>query len=344
MTKILITADLDKKRILSKFQDSFDIEFAGYADNYVMLSPEELQQKCESIDILISEFDTIDEKVFNVAKKLKLIICCRGGVSTVVDLSCAKKHGVVVCNNIGRNQVACAEMTITFLLDLLRHVSQTNQLIHNRVLTPQKSDMPKEYRDSLWGLDKSSPYVTYRSQRRRDITLGLIGYGHVGKTVAKFAKDLDINVIATSPSLLSNRPETCDVEIVELDELLKRSDFVSLHASGNPDRKPIMTGREFSLMKKTAYFINTARGYLIDENALISALENGDISGAALDVVNQEPILPDNPLLNTPNLILTPHIGGSSYDTIIRGTDMVIEALDDWISGKPLRHNVLSNV
>ena len=189
--KVLVTADIDKKRLLTKFGDKFDIEFAGYAEGYSMLSPREFIKRVEGIDILISEFDTITSDVFQSAKKLKLIICCRGGVSTVVDLGEAKKHDVVVCNNIGRNQMACAEMTIAFILDLLRNVSKTNQLIHNREITPNESNMPEEYQDSLWGLNKTSPYVVYRAPRRKDVTIGLIGYGHVGKTVAKIAKALE---------------------------------------------------------------------------------------------------------------------------------------------------------
>lgn len=334
--KALVTAELlfDNLKI---FEKVIDFEFSGYGNRHSMLPPEELKEKCKDIDILITEFDTINENIINSAQKLKLIICCRSGVTTVVDLDATRKKGIMVCNNVGRNKVATSEFTIGLIIDLLRNISKTNRLIHERILTSYQSNMPKEYKDSLWGLNATSPYVTYRGPSFSEVILGIIGYGCVGQMVAKKAEDLGMKVIIANHTSIKDK-EIRYGKVVDQDELLQTADVISIHASGNANKVPLISEREFQLMKKTAYLVNTARGYLVDENALVDALNTGKIQGAALDVTINEPLPPTSQLLGVPNLILTPHIAGSSSDTQFTGTKMVIETLKDYLCGIKPEH------
>lgn len=336
--RALVTAELIFDDLLV-FNNKIEFEFTGYGVTHTMLSPREFMDKCRDVDILITEFDTINEDVLNSAKNLKLIICCRGGVSTVVDIGAATKRGILVCNNPGRNKIATAEFTIALILDLWRNISITNQLIHEDILQRHATKMPIEYGDSLWGLDEKSPYVVYRGDSYNKLTLGIIGYGNVGKLVAQKAIMLGMHVlIADYPSL--DKASMVGVDVLEQDELLKKADVVTIHASKSKNNSPLIGEHELKLMKNSAYLINTSRGFLVDEKALISALQSGNIKGAALDVAQQEPLPINSELLTVPNLILTPHIAGSTRDTLRTGTQMAIDALKDYLCGIKPPHSI----
>jgi D-3-phosphoglycerate dehydrogenase len=337
--KALVTAEIIKEELL-KLQDAIDFQFDGYCVDHKMLDPEEFKKKCEDVDVIISEFDTISEEVLFSAKNLKLIICCRAGVNTVIDLDAAKRRGVMVCNNVGRNASSAADFTIALILDLVRNISKTNQLIHDRVLTTSKKTMPLEYQDSLWGLSGDSPYIEFRGRSLSNMTLGLVGFGCVGQLVAKRAHMFGMRVIISDPNVDSSTIPK-GIERVNFETLLKRSDIVSLHCSGNPQLKHMISFEEFKMMKGSAYFINIARGNLVNEEALLQALNNGYIKGAALDVISSEPMPPDHPLLEAKNLIITPHIAGSSTETQYEGTRMVIDALKNFLQGIPPKNCII---
>ncbi len=322
---VLVTAELNKT-VLDEMSTVFHFTYAGYGKDYTMLTHQELKELVKDKDILISEFDTVDDDIFSNSH-LKLVICCRGGVSTVVDLKSAKKHNVIVCNNLGRNKESSANFTIALLLDLIKNISITNHMVHTDKVKDLIRPMPKEYGDSLWGLDEFSPYVKYRSPALTEITVGIIGFGQVGSTVAAKLDAMGIKWIATT------RKPVDDPRFVDLDTLLKASDVVTLHVSGNAEKRPILGIDDIRKMKPTAYLINTSRGYLLDEDDLYTALKTGLIRGAAVDVLLHEPISLDNKLLELDNLIITPHIAGSSKDTVNRGTNMVVEALMGYVRG-----------
>ena len=307
----------------------FDFRFYGFGSNHKMLTKDELLNVCMGVDILITEFDMVGEDIFNKTS-IKLVICCRAGVSTVIDLESARKHGVIVCNNVGRNRESTAEFTVCLILDLIRNISITNSLVHGSVeqLQSLRGQMPPEYGDSLWGLDRKSPYVVYRGKSIKDTVVGIVGFGQVGKTVYSILTTLGAKCLVCSRSLSDK-----SIEQVDLDTLLSESDVVTLHISGNKEKKPLITSRELSLMKDSAFLVNTSRGYIVCEDDLVTALRNRTIKGAALDVLTKEPIDIDNPLLKLDNCIITPHIAGSSEDTIRCGTEMVINALIGYTRG-----------
>ncbi|MBE6797441.1 MAG: hypothetical protein E7531_03790 [Ruminococcaceae bacterium] len=330
--KALVTAELIPS-FLECFKEKIDFEFAGYALTHDVMPREELKEKIKDIDILICEYDTIDKEIFDCAKQLKIIFCCRGGVKTVIDLEVAAERGIIVCNNGGRNASAVSDLVMAFMLDMTRNVTLTSNLIHNRVITTDVKSKPDEYRDTVWGLDNNSPFIKYRGKSLNHMTLGLIGCGFAGKLVARKAMAFGMKVIVYDPYIkLGSLPQK--VEMVEFDELLNKADIISLHCALTPQTKDMFGAEQFAKMKQGAFFINTARGELVDEDALISALNSDHLAGAAIDVTRVEPIADNSPLLDAKNLIITPHIGGSSYDVQVVGTNMVVDDLKAWLKGK----------
>ena len=174
------------------------------------------------------------------------------------------------------------------------------------------------------------------------MTLGLVGFGCVGKLVAKRAAAFDMKVIAYDPYVdATTVPE--NVELVDFDTLLAKSDIISLHCVVTPETKNMFDKETFARMKQGSYIINSARGGLLVEEDLVEALNSGKLAGAALDVTQQEPIPSNSNLLTAKNLIITPHIAGSSYDVQVCGTRMVCEALEDWLNGVRPRNCVVYN-
>ena len=278
------------------------------------------------------EYDTIDTDILSAARKLKLIVCCRGGVGSVVDIEAAKHCGVVVCNTAGRNADAVADLTIGYILDLTRNITKTSNLIHSGVLAGGGSGKPLEYKDTVWGLGNDSPFIRYRGRSINRMTLGVVGFGNAGRTLAKKAALLGMKVSAYSPHILAaNIPSY--VVASSFDKLVAESDIVSVNCTLNAETRDMFNASVFASMKKDAYFINTSRGEIVVEEDLVAALKSETIAGAALDVTRKEPIPSNSPLIGAPNLIVTPHLGGSSDDVQRQGTEMVIQALWAWRNG-----------
>ncbi len=330
--KALVTAEVIPE-LLEQFSDKIDFEFAGYSIDHNVLPRNELKEKVKDIDILICEYDTIDAEIFDCAENLKIILCCRGGVKTVIDLDKAMERRIIVCNNRGRNASAVSDLVMGFMLDMTRNISLTNSLIQNKVITTDVKSKPNEYKDTVWGLDNNSPFIRFRGKSLNHMTLGLVGCGATGASVAKKAKAFGMNIIAYDPYIdVKNVPD--EITLVDFEKLLSDSDIISVHCVLTPQTKDMFNAETFAQMKDGAYFINTARGELVDEDALINALAVKKLSGAAIDVTRVEPIASDHPLLSAENLIITPHIGGSSYDVQVVGTNMVCQDLHDWLDGK----------
>lgn len=335
--RVLVTAEIDESLLNERFGNLMEFEYVGYHLNHMVLPHDELVHIIGKYDILICEYDTVTKDVFDAAERLKLIVCCRGGVKSVIDLDEAKKRRIDVCHNIGRNASAVADMVVAYALDLTRNISKTNALIHSRTITSDASSKPAEYKDTVWGLDNDSPFIRFRGRSLNHMVLGLVGFGHAGKMVAKRAAAFGMKILAYDPYVdFGDAPEY--VTNVAWNDLLRCSDIISLHCVLNSQTNKMFSKREFSAMKEGSYFINTSRGAFVVESDLVDALKNGHLSGAALDVTNVEPISSNSELLEAPNLILTPHIAGSSEDVQSVGVTMVCESLQDFLDGVELRN------
>jgi D-3-phosphoglycerate dehydrogenase / 2-oxoglutarate reductase len=246
-----------------------------------------LLQGCKAV---IAASDPYNAAVFAACPDLQIVSRCGVGTDSV-DYTAATEAGVIVTNTPGAMTDAVADYTFGLMLAIARRIVEGENLM----------------RSGGWG---EYPGVLIAGK-----TLGLVGFGQIGQGVARRAIGFGMRILAYDPpmaeaaatlSALSggNAPP---VEFVELDDLLAQSDFVSVHAPSMPETKGMFDAARFSQMKPSAYFINTARGALVNEQALQQALEAGTIAGAAIDVYQQEPMPPDHPLRKAPRCVLTPH-------------------------------------
>ncbi len=228
-------------------------------------------------------------------------VVCRTGVGVDrMDLAAAAERGVVVCNAAGCNSIEVAEQTIGLLIAISRKLVRMNQYVH----------------EGRWRRHTAELHA-YRGQVSRIAgrTLGIVGLGHVGRQVAPRAQGMQLRVQAVDPYLDPKIAQGLGVKLVSLDELIRTSDFISVHAPLTSQTRKMFSRAEFAAMKNTAYFINCARGGLVDTDALYDALVSGQIAGAALDVTDPEPMPADHKILTLPNVIVTCHTAANSDES-----------------------------
>ncbi len=287
-------------------------EFAG--------DPQELAELVKDIEILIVHVAPITNEVILAGESLKIIGCARGSpVNVDVDAATAKK--IPVLYTPGRNSEAVADFTIGLMIACMRNIVNSHQLLKRGV-----------WYDEFYSYDLCGNELS-------NLTLGLIGFGRVGYEVAKRAKAFDMKVIAYDPYVSREKMDEFKVEKAEsLETVLKEADVVSIHARLTRETYHMIGERELRMMKDTALLINTSRGELIDEKALIKALKEKWISGAALDVFESEPLSPNCPLLELDNVILTPHIAGASKQTVHRAAKILGEDVVRILKGEKPHH------
>lgn len=285
--RLLVTDDLSPEAV-ALLEANEDIDF----DVVKGLSPAELADKIVGYDALIVRSSAkATAEVIAAADRLRVIGRAGVGVDNI-DIPAASEKGIVVMNTPGANTVATAEHTMALLLSMCRHV-------------PQAAASLKAGR---W--DRK----LYKGVEMRGKTLGIVGLGRIGRRVARRSKSFGMDVICFDPYLSDERAHEMRIERVSMDELLARSDFISLHAALTPKTRGLIGKEAIAKMKPGVRIVNAARGALIDEEALIEALESGKVAGAALDVLIQEPADPANPLLHMDNVVVTPHLAASTEE------------------------------
>jgi glyoxylate reductase/D-3-phosphoglycerate dehydrogenase len=262
------------------------------------LPPNEQVALTQNADFVILFPGIISAEALRAAKQLKLIQLVSAGFDTL-DVALCKELEIPVSNNGGTNSTDVAEHTLTLILAWYRQLGL----------------MDRNVRSERWGaIDSGASTYTIHGK-----TVGLVGLGNIGRKVAVLLNAFGANVLYTDAVPVSSDVEDdLGVTRVTLDELLAQSDVVSLHVPLNNQTRGMMGGAQFAKMKPSALLVNTCRGPVVDEAALIQALQKGQIAGAALDVLAQEPPAPDNPLLTMENVLLTPHIAGVTRDTWAR--------------------------
>ena len=264
-------------------------------------------------DALIVRTARITRQIFDAAPKLK-ILARHGAGYDGVDLAAAREHGVLVCTAGGANAISVAELSIFYML----YCSRNFKKVQNLYL--------QDYRQAKMGVPKTE---------LEGKTLGLVGLGNIGKLVAqKAALGFDMTVLAYDPFAKGAGLPDYIRMVEDRDEIFKRSDYVSLHVPATTETVHSVSDREFGLMKPTAYLINAARGSIVDEAALYRALQEEKIAGAGLDVLEQEPIDPSNPLVAMDNVLTAPHIGGATKEASSRSSVACAQAIDDFFSGR----------
>ncbi|MCA9508296.1 MAG: hydroxyacid dehydrogenase [Myxococcales bacterium] len=284
---ILVCEPLGEKGLdILKSQTHFKIETA------LNLTKAQLIEKIAHFDcLLIRSQSDVDKDVIQAGKKLKMIGRAGVGIDNV-DIAAAKMHNIAVINTPTGNSISTAEFSFALMIALLRKIVPA----HQHVLSDQ------------WQRSQ------FKGTELAGKTLGIIGLGNVGRLLAIRAQAFSMETQAFDPVLDSSLFEHYRVKKSSLKELLASSDIVSLHCGLNQHTKHLMNQKNISLMKKHAVLINAARGELVDTQALIAALDSGHLSGAAIDVYEEEPPKKNDPLVHHPKILSTPHIAASTNE------------------------------
>jgi phosphoglycerate dehydrogenase-like enzyme len=238
----------------------------------------------------------MNDDFYKAAPKLKLIQLLSAGYDTI-NLEAARKAGVAVCNNGGANSTSVSEHAILLMLAVSRR-------------------LPWQHENVSGGRWRGNDISGVKLFEMRGKTLGIIGLGAIGKKTARLAQGFGMHVQYFDVARLSeDEADAFGIRFGLFDEVLKTSDIVSLHVPLSKDTRHMMSTAQFKMMKPSAYLINTCRGPVVDEPALIEALSNGVIAGAGLDVFDREPPQPNNPLFQLRNVVLTAHMAGSTLDS-----------------------------
>lgn len=283
--------------------------------------PAEVARLAQGYDVVAFHAAPFTADVFEGAPDLRLIGCARGGPVNV-DLAAAAAHGVRVTTTPGKNADAVADLTLGFLISLVRNVPASLRDVDHRVA----AGMPLA--------ESTFEGARWFGREIASLTVGLIGFGNVARLVAARVRALGATVIAYDPYV---DPATVpDVRIVaDLDDLLADSDVMSVHARATADNRHLIGAAQIARMPRGSFLINTARESLVDEHALLAALRDGHLGGAALDV--NEPDGPWRDLVAMPNLILTPHLAGATHETLRRGAEMLADEVVAFTQGRTLR-------
>ena len=289
-----------------------------WTETRTLWDPEELGARLtnEGFDALAVEADFLFEELFDAAPGLRIAAICRGDLHHA-DLDAATEHGIAIVRTPARNAQAVAEFAVAQMLALARHTSVGERYV----------------REGRWE-DPTDPYVRFRGRELAGATLGIVGFGAIGRAVARIAAGFGMRVLAYDPYV----HEAEGVEMTSLEALLAASDFVSMHVPDTPETMGMLNEARIAAMKPGAYLVNVTNSSVADRAVLAAALTEGRLAGAALDVHEAHPIPPDSPFLGLPNVLLTPHIGGATQETIERHSAMVAEDFERFARGEqPLR-------
>lgn len=287
-------------------------EFAG--------NPQQLVDAIDGEDILLVHGAPVTDAVLEASPRLKIVGVARGGPVNV-DLAAARERGITVITAPARNAEAVADLALALMIMLARGIISSTAFVANGGRLGESTFEGAQF----FGHELGGQ------------TLGLVGYGNVGSRVAQRALSFGMSILVYDPYVAAAQLTSPGIQSVGLDELLARADFVSLHARVTPETTNFFNASKFSLMKPGAFFINTARETLLDEQALYEALISKQIAGAALDVLRSQPVGVSSPLLSLPNVIVTPHIGGATYEAALRGVQILAAQLSHYLIGQPMQ-------
>ena len=315
--KALILAPFDQS-ILARLRQSVEVIYECWMDTHKLLPADEFIDRIQGqdIEIIVIEADFIFREVFEKGGKLKLIAACRGNV-THVDMEAATEHGVLVVNTPARNATAVAELTVGLMLALIRKVPAAHQMVST----------------GKW-VDPTACYSSFRGTELTGKTIGIIGFGAIGQQVTKMLSAFETSILVYDPYIDPDIIKKLGAMPQELDDLIKQSDIITLHCPVLPDTMGLMNAQRIASMKPASYLVNTAGAAIVDQDSIVKSLKEGHIAGAAFDVYDTWPVQSDNPLLKLDNVILTPHMGGATDETILRYSLMIAEDIERFLRGE----------
>jgi D-3-phosphoglycerate dehydrogenase len=284
-------------------------EYMGSADEIVALAGD--------AEILVTQLAPLSAGMMDRLPNLKFVAVSRGGPVNI-DMKAARDRGITVVNTPGRNASAVAEFTIGAILAETRNITRGHDALRRG-----------EWRGDLYRADLAGEELS-------EMTVGLIGYGEVGRRVVRLLKVFGCRILVADPYVQLSADDLRDGVIqASLDRVLAESDVVSLHPRVTPETTKMMNRERFAQMKKGSYFINTARGPLVDYDALYDALKSGHLRGAMLETFDVEPKPAESGLLHLSNVTLTPHIAGASVKTVRYAAGLAAEEVRRYLAGEP---------
>ncbi|MCH7786064.1 MAG: 3-phosphoglycerate dehydrogenase [Chloroflexi bacterium] len=303
MMRALILAPFSPA-FLEKLRQSIEVTYESWLETRRLYDPDELALRLnnEQIDVLVIESDFVFEEMFEQAASLRFVGICRSATNHV-DIEAATRHGVAVVNTPSRNAQAVAEHALGLMLSLARKIPAAH-----RYVAEGRWQNPVE------------PYLSMRGVELAGRTLGIVGLGAIGRRLAAICAAIGMTVVAYDPYVDAAPP---NVTLKSLDELLAESDFVSVHVPLTDETEAMLDSRRLALMKPSAFLINATDASVVDQDALVEALRDKRIGGAAFDVFETHPVTPHHPLLTLDNVVLTPHLGGATEETIERHSQMM---------------------
>ncbi len=310
--KVFITREIPE-RGLSKIKEFFDVDL--WTDE-APPPKSVIIERVKDVDALVPLLtDPIDAEVFDSAPKLRIVSQYAVGYDNI-DLKEATKRGIYVTNTPGVLTETVADFAFALMLAVARRVVEADKYV----------------REGRWKVGWHPLMMIGSDVYER--TLGIIGMGRIGSAVARRAKGFGMRILYYDAIRREDLEKELGVEYTDMDKLLEESDFVSLHVPLTPETYHLIGEEQLRKMKPTAFLINTSRGKVVDQKALYKALKEGWIAGAGLDVFEQEPIPPDDPLIQLKNVVLAPHAASASYETRSRMAEIVAENLIAFLNGK----------
>lgn len=295
------------------------LEKFGNLTVYDFTAPEEIIERCESADAVFCNKIVFTREIFEKLPKLKYVGLFATGYNNI-DVKAAKELGITVCNAGSYSTDAVAQHTFGFILNNYTRIADYSRFVLS----------------GGWSESRVFSPVVFPTDEIKGKTLGIIGYGSIGRKVAEIARVFGMRVIVHTRTVR----EDGVTEFVSLDELLSSSDIISLHCPLTAENTGMFNNDTFAKCKNGAYFINTARGGLVNEQALFDALESGKLSGAAVDVICTEPMPKDCVLLKAKNITITPHSAWTPFTTRNRVLEIARQNYAAFLSGTP--QNVVS--
>ena len=288
---------------------------------YDRTSKDQVLERIGDAEIVLENKINMSREVMDACPNLRYIGEIATGYNNV-DIAAAKEKGIIVTNIPAYSTPSVAQLAFALLLEICHHTAHHNDLVHQGAWCTCPDTM---FFDHTWPLIELSGK-----------TLGIIGFGQIGQTVARIARAFGMKVIAHSRSVREEAKALADY--VTLDELLAASDVISLHCPLFPETKGIICRESIAKMKDGVIILNTSRGPLINEADLADALRSGKVYAAGMDVVSEEPMRDDNPLLTAPNCFITPHMAWMPTEARARLIDIAVNNIRAWMDGDPVNN------
>lgn len=324
--KALITASFDPSG-LEALSAHMDIVYEDWRPaKHIYLDGAKLADKilATGADVLIVEVDfVLDEAIERT--NLRLIGSCRGDPNNIA-MAKATEKGIPVLFTPARNADAVADLTLGFMLALLRNIYPVNLGLKTGTL---KFDSVGDY---------FSAYERYGGYELGGKTVGVVGFGAIGRRVVARCRAFGAPVLVFDPFVPAADVTAAGAESVDLDALMHRADIVTLHCPDTPDNRGLISAARIAAMRPGSYFLNLARAAIVDDDALFEALRSGHLAGGALDVFAQEPVGPGNRFVQLDNVLVAPHLGGATRDVVRHQTAVMVADVLAWIAGRKPRH------